>query len=138
MEDIVADLLHQIDIKASPQQVYAAFATSSGLASWWTTDAHAELKIGGKAEFGFNKRGVIYRMTINGIVHERDDDGRGAAVHSSIEVSSPEPTPRGVGSCNHVDSVRPMMERIGAQRQHLPTLAAGARRGRLTPIALPS
>jgi uncharacterized protein YndB with AHSA1/START domain len=63
----MADLLHQIDIKASPQQVYAALATSSGLASWWTADAHAEQKVGGKAEFGFNKRSVMYRMTIDAL-----------------------------------------------------------------------
>ena len=63
----MADLLHQIDIKASPQQVYAALTTPSGLAGWWTADAHAEQKIGGKAEFGFNKRGAVYRMTINAL-----------------------------------------------------------------------
>jgi uncharacterized protein YndB with AHSA1/START domain len=40
----MADLLHQIDIKASPQQVYAALTTPSGFAGWWTADAHAEQK----------------------------------------------------------------------------------------------
>jgi uncharacterized protein YndB with AHSA1/START domain len=64
IEDTMADLRHQIDIKASPQQVYAALATTTGLASWWTADAHAEEKIGGKAEFGFNGRGAVYRMRI--------------------------------------------------------------------------
>ena len=60
----MADLKHQIDIKASPQQVYAALATTTGLASWWTADARAEQKIGGKAKFGFNRRGAVYRMRI--------------------------------------------------------------------------
>jgi uncharacterized protein YndB with AHSA1/START domain len=60
----MADLKHQIDIEASPEQVYAALATSEGLASWWTADARAEQRIGGKAEFGFNKRAAVYRMTI--------------------------------------------------------------------------
>jgi uncharacterized protein YndB with AHSA1/START domain len=61
----MADLKHQIDIEASPDQVYAALATSEGLAGWWTADAHAEETIGGKAEFGFNKRAAVYRMTIS-------------------------------------------------------------------------
>jgi len=61
----MADLKHQIDIEASPEQVYAALATSQGLAGWWTADAHAEEGIGGKAEFGFNKRAAVYRMTIS-------------------------------------------------------------------------
>ena len=57
-------LKHQIDIKASPEQVYAALTTQAGLANWWTADAHAEPNVGGKAEFGFNKRAAVYRMTI--------------------------------------------------------------------------
>ena len=60
----MADLKHQIPINASIQQVYAALATQAGLACWWTADTRAEEKVGGKAEFGFNKRGALYRMTI--------------------------------------------------------------------------
>jgi len=59
------DLRHQISIKATPQQVYAALTTPTGLAGWWTADAHAEQRIGGKAEFGFNRRGAVYRMIIS-------------------------------------------------------------------------
>ena len=61
----MADLKHQIDIEASPEQVYAALATQQGLAGWWTADAYAEEKMGGKAEFGFNKRAAVYRMAIS-------------------------------------------------------------------------
>ena len=60
----MAGLRHQIDIKASPEEVYAALTTHTGLANWWTADAHAEPHVGGKAEFGFNKRSAVYLMTI--------------------------------------------------------------------------
>jgi uncharacterized protein YndB with AHSA1/START domain len=61
---VVVDLKHQIDIKASPEQVYAALTAPDGLASWWTADVQADQKVGGKAEFGFHKRSAVYRMTI--------------------------------------------------------------------------
>jgi len=61
------DLTHQIAINASPQQVYAALTTRAGLASWWTADARADEKVGGAAEFGFNKRGSVYRMVIQAL-----------------------------------------------------------------------
>jgi uncharacterized protein YndB with AHSA1/START domain len=100
MEDIMADLLHQIDIKASPQQVYAAHATSSGLASWRTADARTEQKIGGKAEFGFNKRGVMYRMTIDALdpgkqvvwsCHGDNPEWRGTTLSGRSQPMAPAP-----------------------------------------------
>jgi len=59
------DLLHQIPIASTPDQVYAALATSAGLAGWWTADSHADESVGGKAEFGFDHRSVVFRMTID-------------------------------------------------------------------------
>jgi len=60
----MADLHHQIPINASPQKVYAALTTVRGLSGWWTADSKIDDKAGGTAEFGFDKRGVIFRMTI--------------------------------------------------------------------------
>jgi hypothetical protein len=34
-----------------------------GLRSWWTADTKADEKTGGNAEFGFDKRGIVFRMT---------------------------------------------------------------------------
>lgn len=51
----MADLRHQIQIKAAPAKVYAAIATQAGLRGWWTADSKTEDKAGGKAEFGFDK-----------------------------------------------------------------------------------
>jgi uncharacterized protein YndB with AHSA1/START domain len=35
-----------------------------GLRGWWTADSKTEDKAGGKAEFGFDKRGTVFRMNI--------------------------------------------------------------------------
>ncbi|HEV3498998.1 MAG TPA: SRPBCC domain-containing protein [Bradyrhizobium sp.] len=67
----MAEIRHLISIEAPPQQVYAALATQAGLRSWWTADTTADDKAGGKAEFGFDKRGMTFRMTI-----EKLDPGR--------------------------------------------------------------
>ena len=60
----MVDIFHQIPINASPDKIYAALATQKGLASWWTADTTADEKVGGKAEFGFDKRQMVLRMTI--------------------------------------------------------------------------
>lgn len=58
------EIKHQIPINATPDKVYAAITTAAGLRSWWTADTKAEEKVGGKAEFGFDKRGTVFRMKI--------------------------------------------------------------------------
>jgi uncharacterized protein YndB with AHSA1/START domain len=61
----LAEMRHQIPIKAAPEKVYAAITTPTGLRGWWTADTKADEKAGGKAEFGFDKRGMVFRMTID-------------------------------------------------------------------------
>jgi uncharacterized protein YndB with AHSA1/START domain len=61
----MAELRHQILIKAAPAKVYAAIATPAGLAGWWTADSKTEDKVGGKAEFGFDKRATVFHMKID-------------------------------------------------------------------------
>ena len=58
------ELRHQIPIDAAADKVYAALAMQAGLRNWWTADTKADEKIGGKAEFGFDKRGIVFRMKI--------------------------------------------------------------------------
>jgi uncharacterized protein YndB with AHSA1/START domain len=60
----MAEIKHQIPIDATPDKVYAALATQAGLRGWWTADAKADERAGGKAEFGFDKRGMVFRMAI--------------------------------------------------------------------------
>lgn len=59
----MAELRHQIPIDASPDKVFAASRRRLAR-SWWTADAKAEEKVGGKADFGFDKRAIVFRMKI--------------------------------------------------------------------------
>ena len=52
------DILHRVGIKASPNDVYQALTTRDGLAAWWTSDTHAESKVGGTLQFRFTADGV--------------------------------------------------------------------------------
>jgi len=60
----MAEFKHQIGINAAPEKVYAALATTAGLRSWWTADSQTDAAVGGKAEFGFEGRAVVFRMRI--------------------------------------------------------------------------
>jgi uncharacterized protein YndB with AHSA1/START domain len=60
----MATLHHLVPIKASPEKVFAAIATEDGNRGWWTADSIVEKRAGGKADFGFGKRAMIFRMTI--------------------------------------------------------------------------
>jgi len=68
----VAEIKHQIAINTTPEKVYAALATPAGLRNWWTADTNADERVGGKAEFGFNRRGMVFRMKI-----EKLEPGKG-------------------------------------------------------------
>jgi uncharacterized protein YndB with AHSA1/START domain len=67
-EGIMPDLKHMIPINAAPEKVYAAVATQAGMRGWWTADTQMDEKIGGKAEFGFDRREAVFRMTIDRLV----------------------------------------------------------------------
>jgi uncharacterized protein YndB with AHSA1/START domain len=61
----MADLRHIVPIDATPDKVYAAIATQAGMRSWWTADTQMEERVRGKAGFGFDKRQMVFRMTID-------------------------------------------------------------------------
>ena len=63
----MAEIIHQITVKAPPEKAYAAVATEQGLRGWWTADTTAGDKVGGKAQFGFDKRGLLFHMTIDAL-----------------------------------------------------------------------
>lgn len=50
----MTDILHRVDIQASPGEVYTALATRDGLAGWWTNDTQGESKVGGALKFRFS------------------------------------------------------------------------------------
>jgi uncharacterized protein YndB with AHSA1/START domain len=51
------DILHKIDIKASPDETYRALTTLEGLAGWWTSTTQGNSKTGGTIQFRFGPQG---------------------------------------------------------------------------------
>jgi uncharacterized protein YndB with AHSA1/START domain len=60
----MAEMHHEIQIEASPQKVYDAITAQEGLRSWWTADSVAKPSVGTIAEFGFDKRTILFRMRV--------------------------------------------------------------------------
>jgi uncharacterized protein YndB with AHSA1/START domain len=54
----MADILHRVGIKSSPDEVYKALATREGLAAWWTNNTQGESKVGGALKFRFSANGA--------------------------------------------------------------------------------
>ena len=46
-------IIHDLDVKAQRNQVYAALTTHHGLTGWWTTDVTADTTVGGRIDFRF-------------------------------------------------------------------------------------
>ena len=63
---MAVSLVHQVNIKASPETIYKAISTQEGLSSFWTSDSKAESKVGSVASFGFG--GPTQRMKIEELV----------------------------------------------------------------------
>jgi uncharacterized protein YndB with AHSA1/START domain len=61
----MAEMHHEIQITTASDKVYQALTTQAGLRSWWTADSHAEPRVGSTAEFGFNKKSVVFKMRID-------------------------------------------------------------------------
>lgn len=60
----MAEIKHFITIETTPDKVYSALTTQPGLRSWWTADTTTDSRVGGKAEFGFDRQEVVFRMKI--------------------------------------------------------------------------
>ena len=63
----MAEIKHQIGIETTPDRVYAALATQAGLRSWWAADTTTDERVGGTAVFGFDNKGMVFRMTIDAL-----------------------------------------------------------------------
>ena len=53
----MADILHRVGIKSSPDEVFKALTTREGLAAWWTNNTQGEGKVGGVLKFRFSAAG---------------------------------------------------------------------------------
>jgi uncharacterized protein YndB with AHSA1/START domain len=60
----MADVLHQVGIKAAPQQIYTALTETDGLKSWWSEHSHTEAKVGSVASVSFYNNAVTFKLRI--------------------------------------------------------------------------
>lgn len=63
---MAAPLVHQVNVKATPDTIYKAVSTEQGLQAFWTSDSKAEPRVGSIATFGFG--GPTQRMRIDELV----------------------------------------------------------------------
>jgi len=67
----MAEILHQLIIKAPPLRVYQALTEQKGLASWWTHYTKCEPKVDSICEFEFEGGKVKMRMKILKLLPQR-------------------------------------------------------------------
>lgn len=58
------EILHELRIAATPDQVYHALTSPEGLSAWWTRDVVATATLGSTSEFGFDNHQTVVRMEI--------------------------------------------------------------------------
>jgi uncharacterized protein YndB with AHSA1/START domain len=56
------DIVHSVDIEATPERLYDAITTQLGLAGWWTPQVKAEPKVGALNEFHFVDTTLKFRV----------------------------------------------------------------------------
>lgn len=59
----MAEINHQVGIKASPEAVYELLTTNSGLAKWWTNDVSGAGDVGSIVEFRFDGGGPDFEVS---------------------------------------------------------------------------
>ena len=63
-DDAMQDIMHLIKIHASPERVYEAVTTASGIRQWWTRDAEIKPEVGAAGEFGFYGRRFVAKVAV--------------------------------------------------------------------------
>jgi len=59
----MAEIHHQVGIKASPEQIYQLLSTDLGLSQWWTNDISGAGEVGSIIQFRFNGAGPDFLVT---------------------------------------------------------------------------
>ena len=67
----MADILHRVFIKKSPEKVYNAITQQSGLENWWTTMVEAKPETGAVATFRFGDGSSGFDMEIMELSSEK-------------------------------------------------------------------
>jgi uncharacterized protein YndB with AHSA1/START domain len=67
----MADILHKIDIDATPDKVYSAVSSNQGLKSWWTTDVVGDSKKGSILNFEFYSHSFTFEMYVDELIPDK-------------------------------------------------------------------
>ncbi|WOH39118.1 SRPBCC domain-containing protein [Thalassotalea fonticola] len=59
----MAEINHQVGIKASPEKIYELLTTDLGLSQWWTNDISGAGEVGSIIQFRFNGGGPDFSVT---------------------------------------------------------------------------
>jgi len=59
----MAEINHQVGIKAPPEKIYALLTTNDGLSKWWTNDISGAGEVGSIIQFRFNGGGPDFSVT---------------------------------------------------------------------------
>ena len=60
----MADVLHQVGIQASPQELYSALTEVDGLKAWWSEHSVIEPTVGSLASVSFYNNAVTFKLRI--------------------------------------------------------------------------
>lgn len=58
----MANINHQVGIKAPPEKIYELLTTNSGLSQWWTIDVSGAGEVGSVIEFRFDGGGPDFEV----------------------------------------------------------------------------
>ena len=61
----MAEILHRLNIAASPETVFDAIATADGIRQWWTDDSECASSAGDVSVFRFMNGEVVFRMRVD-------------------------------------------------------------------------
>jgi len=59
----MAEINHQVGIKAPPDKIYELLTTNTGLSLWWTNDVSGAGEVGSIIQFRFNGGGPDFSVT---------------------------------------------------------------------------
>ncbi len=60
------DILHELTIEGSPDQLYQALTEKASLAAWWTTDTKSAVpEVGTVSEFHFHNPDAVFKMEVS-------------------------------------------------------------------------
>lgn len=67
----MADILHQLSIRATPTQIYQALTDRKGLSNWWTRHVAIEPMVNSIGQFTFDHGNTVVKMKVIKLIPNR-------------------------------------------------------------------